>query len=244
MGQTALYDRIGVGYRNFRRPDPRLAIHIQEALRGAQTVVNVGAGTGSYEPENQAVIAVEISASMIRQRPHSAARVVQASAMNLPFADKAFDAAMAILTIHHWPDRDRGLSEMKRISKGPCVVVTWEPPEVPFWLTEDYFPEILEGDRTLFPAWFREPGFKGVVSPLLVPADCTDGFMCAYWQRPEMYLNPEVRQAISAFCRGYDYNQGLERLESDLADGTWQHRNGHLMTLRELDLGYRLVVIS
>jgi SAM-dependent methyltransferase len=243
MRQPKLYDLIGSGYRQYRRPDPRIAAVITEALGDARAIVNVGAGAGSYEPESRMVVAVELSATMIHQRPLGAAPAVQASAMNLPFSDNTFDAAMAVLTLHHWPDRGRGLEEMRRVVKGPRVIVTWEPPPTPFWLTDEYFPQILEEDRRLFPAWFRDPHFQASVRPLLVPGDCTDGFLCAYWQRPAMYLDPGARQAISSFSRDYNFSPGLERLRSDLADGSWQRRHGHLINMKELDLGYRLVVL-
>ena len=241
MSALKLYDRIGTGYRDYRRQDPRIAHAITAALGDAPTVLNVGAGAGSYEPADRHVVALELSATMIRQRPRDAAPVVQASAIKLPFADKTFDAAMAVLTIHHWPNRDQGLAEMKRVSRGPCVILTWEEPTTPFWLTQDYFPEFIEDDRTRFRPWFHDPAMKCAVQIVPVPHDCSDGFRCAYWKRPEAYLDPAARQAISSFRLTMDYEPRLNQLRRDLADGTWERRNGHLLDLDEIDLGYRLV---
>jgi SAM-dependent methyltransferase len=180
---------------------------------------------------------------MIAQRPKDSAPVLRASAMALPFRDDAFDAAMAILTLHHWPDRERGLAEMKRVARGRRVILTWEPPETDFWLTADYLPHFLESDRNLLP-WFHGGPEPIEVRPIPVPADCTDGFLCAYWRRPEAYLDPDIRSAISSFARVGDFERGLARLRDDLADGTWHRRHGHVLAETELDLGYRLVVIG
>jgi SAM-dependent methyltransferase len=241
MGQW-VYDSIGVGYREYRRPDPRIATRIIEALGDSKTVLNVGAGVGSYEPEDRHVVAVEPSSLMIRQRGNTKALVVQASAMNLPFRDNSFDASMAILTVHHWPDRATGLAEMKRVTNGHCVVLTWEWPNKAFWLMEDYFPHFLEPERRLFPPWFREDSDVHSVHPIPIPSDCTDGFLCAYWQRPERYLDPQVRRSISTFSRIGNFEPGLARLRDDLANGSWHRRYEHLFALKELDLGYRIVI--
>jgi SAM-dependent methyltransferase len=240
---NALYDTIGRGYRNYRRPDPRIGATIIAALGDARSVVNVGAGAGSYEPRDRDVIAVEPSAAMIAQRPPDAAEARQASADALPFAGKSFDAAMAILTVHHWPDQARGLREMKRVARKRCVILTWDVPETEFWLTRDYFPQILEKDKKTFSldpyrAVFGEIGVHAVP----VPHDCSDGFLCAYWRRPEMYLDPGARRSISSFVTLGDVSQVLARLRRDLDDGSWMRKNGHLMNETELDLGYRLVV--
>ncbi len=242
MGQW-VYDSIGVGYREYRRPDPRIAARITEALGDSKTVLNVGAGAGSYEPEDRFLVAVEPSSLMISQRGNRNALVVQASAMNLPFRDRSFDASMAILTVHHWPDRANGLAEMKRVTNGCCVVLTWEPPDKAFWLMEDYLPHFLEAERKLFPPWFRDESDVNSVHPILIPSDCTDGFMVAYWQRPERYLDPEVQRSISTFSRVGNFEAGLARLRDDLANGSWHRRYEHLFAIRELDLGIRLVVM-
>ena len=164
--------------------------------------------------------------------------------MALPFGDRCFDAAMAILTIHHWPDRDRGISELKRVARQKILVLTWEPPQNAFWLTADYLPHFLEADRILLAPWFRARADVLDVVAIPVPHDCTDGFLCAYWRRPEAYLDDGVRNAISTFSRVGTYEQGLQRLRQDLADGSWHRRNGHLLGETEMDLGYRLVIIA
>ena len=239
-----LYDAIGIGYHDYRRPDPRIATAIIRALGDAETVVNVGAGTGSYEPVDRALVAVEPSLAMIRQRPTDSAPVVQASATHLPFRDAAFAAALAVLTVHHWPDRARGLTELARVARRRLVIVTWDPAASGFWLVEDYFPEIGEIDRRILPSIEELRGILGdiEVRPLLVPHDCIDGFLGAYWQRPSAYLDAGVRSAISTFSKISDVESGLARLRSDLEDGAWERRYGHLLRQSEIDLGYRLVI--
>jgi SAM-dependent methyltransferase len=239
-----LYDTIGEGYAQYRRPDPRIAAAILKALGDARTVVNVGAGAGSYEPAGRDVVAVEPSETMIRQRRANAAPVLRASAMNLPFRDDAFEAATALLTVHHWPEPLKGLREMMRVARR-CVVFSWEPSTEVSWLTRDYFPEIRAYDRTAFPLVAQFYGrafarFEIVTVP--VPHDCLDGFLEVYWRRPEAYFDPKARGAISSFSRVTDVAAGLRKLHRDLSDGTWARRNGHLMELDELDLGYRLIV--
>jgi SAM-dependent methyltransferase len=240
----ALYDRIGVGYSAWRRPDPRIAARIADALGPAHTIVNVGAGAGSYEPADRAVVAVEPSAEMVRQRPRSAGPAVRASAERLPFRDRAFDAAMAVLTIHHWPDWRAGIAEMRRVARGPVAILTWDPGHPGFWLVQDYFPEILEMDLVIMP---RLAEIERVLEPcearpVPIPADCSDGFLGAYWRRPERYLDAGARGAISSFAKIANLESGLDRLRADLADGTWERRHGSLRALPELDVGYRLVV--
>jgi SAM-dependent methyltransferase len=238
-----LYDEIGIGYQNYRRPDPRLATLIHQALGEAQTVVNIGAGAGSYEPTDRAVIAVEPSRAMIHQRQPEHAPVVQASANDLPFREAAFEASLAILTIHHWPDPARGLMEMARVSQQRVVIVTWDPEAFEFWLIEDYFPAIAEIDRRICPpmATFRDTLQHVEIHPLPVPHDCIDGFLGAYWRRPHAYLDAGVRSAISAFSKLTNVESGLARLRHDLENGTWERRYGHLMEQSTYDLGYRLV---
>jgi len=238
-----LYDRIGVGYGAHRRPDPRIGAAILHALGRAASVVNVGAGAGSYEPADRAVVAVEPSAAMIRQRPRGSAPVVQASATALPFRDDAFDAALAVLTVHHWPDRARGLAELRRVARHRVVILTWDPESTGFWLVEDYFPA-LAMDREIFPPLEELRRLLGAIDahPLPIPHDCVDGFLGAYWRRPHAYLDPAVRGAISTFSKLGDVEAGLARLRHDLEDGTWARRHGHLSTRSALDLGYRLVV--
>ena len=239
-----LYDAIGLGYGHYRRNDPRIAAEIQDALGDAATVVNVGAGAGSYEPADRAVVAVEPSLAMIRQRTAGSALVVQASALHLPFRDAAFAAALAVLTVHHWADRVRGLLELARVAQDRIVIVTWDPATTGFWLVEDYFPAIAEIDRQILPPMeeFRQVLGTIEIRPLPVPYDCSDGFLGAYWRRPHAYLDPGVRGAISTFAKISHVESGLAHLRRDLADGTWERRYGHLLSKSELDLGYRLVI--
>jgi SAM-dependent methyltransferase len=243
---SQLYDEIGVGYRDFRRPDPRLEAAITRALNQAETVVNVGAGTGSYEPSDRSVVAVEPAMTMIRQRRPGSAPVVQASATELPFRDDGFAAALAILTVHHWPDQARGLDEMARVARRRVVVVTWDPSTSGFWLTDDYFPEIVEIDRPLFPSIedFRKALGRVEVHSLPIPHDCVDGFLGAYWRRPHAYLDAGVRSAISTFAKLHDMGRGLDRLRRDLDDGSWARRYGDLLDQPEIDLGYRIVIAA
>jgi SAM-dependent methyltransferase len=239
-----LYDEIGIGYGSQRRPDPRIASAILHALGPADPVLNVGAGAGSYEPTDRRVVAVEPSRVMIRQRPRSAAPVVQGSAVPLPFQDASFAAALAVLTVHHWPDRARGLRELVRVAEQRVVLLTFDPAASGFWLIEDYFPEIGEIDRRILPpiAELRDLLGELEVHPVPVPHDCTDGLLGAYWRRPRAYLDAGVRGGMSSFAKLGDVESGLARLRRDLEDGSWERRHGHLLHRSEIDLGYRLVI--
>jgi len=241
------YDRIGTAYGATRCADPRIARRIVDALGDARSVLNVGAGTGSYEPDDRWVVAVEPSFEMIRQRPELAAPAIQAVAEALPFGDKTFDACLAVLTLHHWSDRGRGLAEMQRVSRGRAVILTWDPVSAgAFWLTAEYFPEILALDVPRFPTIEGLSRCLGSIEvlPVLIPHDCRDGFLGAYWARPEAYLDAAVRQGMSAFPQidPTIVEAGLKRLSDDLSSGRWDGRWGYLRQLTEIDLGYRLVV--
>ncbi len=241
-----LYDEIGRGYSDYRRPDPRVAAEIRGALGDAESVVNVGAGTGSYEPAHCQVVAVEPSIVMIQQRPAGAARAVQAAATALPFGDGAFDAALAVLTLPHWTDPARGLAELARVARKRVAILTWDPQWRGFWLIDDYFPGILDLDRAILPtlAELRHALGEIEMRGIPVPHDCSDGFLGAYWRRPEAYLDAGARAAISTFRRIGDLQPGLQRLRHDLDSGRWHERNGALLERDELDLGYRLVVAA
>ncbi len=238
-----LYDRIGFNYAHLRRPDPRIAAAIEAALGAAETVVNVGAGAGSYEPAGRRVTAVEPSAAMIAQRQPSDAVVVQAGAEALPFADGAFDAAMAVLTIHHWADKAKGVAEMRRVARGPVVFLTYDPAFRDFWLL-DHFPALAALDEGQMPTMAEFGRWLGPVSisPVPIPHDCVDGFLAAYWRRPEAYLDERVRAAMSSFWKIGDISEGLDRLARDLESGEWARRHADLGAREELDCGYRLVV--
>lgn len=248
----AVYDAIGTGYIAHRQADPRIALEIRAALGNATRVVNVGAGAGSYEPSDLDVVAVEPSWEMIRQRParrgsQGRAAVVQAFAERLPFPDGAFDAALAVLTVHHWTDRRGGLAELARVARR-VVVVTWDPAyRDSFWLTTEYLPEIVEFDLPRFPSLSElaeSLGGESTSQPLPVPHDCVDGFLGAFWRRPDAYLDPAVRSAISGFAQlpAERVESGLTRLADDLRDGRWEAKFGHLRKQDAADLGYRLVV--
>jgi SAM-dependent methyltransferase len=243
---VARYDTIGRAYAGHRRPDPRIARLVTSALGGAQSVVNVGAGAGSYEPTGRAVVAVEPSAVMIAQRPADAAPAVRGSAERLPFSDGAFEAAMAILSAHHWSDWRAGLAEMRRVARDRVVVLTWDPAHPGFWLVRDYFPDLIEFDRRVFPALAEVEAVLGrvEVSAVPVPHDCVDGFLGAYWRRPWEYLDEGVRGGISTFSRIGDLAPRLDRLRADLESGRWAVKNAELLGLEELDLGYRLVSVQ
>jgi SAM-dependent methyltransferase len=245
---TTPYDTIGVGYAHARAADPRLAAAIHDALGDAQRVVNVGAGTGNYEPTDRDVTAVEPSAVMIGQRAVGTAPVVRATAEHLPFDDDTFDAAMAVSTVHHWRDRGRGLAEMARVAPRR-VVVHWEPADATLhWMVEDYFPELVElesirgGGTTADVA--SELGGRIEVIPFPVPIDFAEGSGGSFWGRPEALLDPTVRAGISMFAMmdPVVVDRGVAQLAADLASGRWDDRHGHLRTREVLDVGYRLVV--
>ena len=241
------YELIGGGYAERRRADPRLARVIADALHGAHRVVNVGAGAGSYEPVGPGTVAVEPAATMVAQRPAGAAPCVRGRAEALPFGDRAFDASLAVLTIHHWSDWRAGLRELARVARRKVVVFTWDPDCAGFWLVRDYLPEMLVADRHRFPDLTSLQEVLGEaqgdvrVERVPIPHDCTDGFLGAYWRRPEAYLDPSIRQSISSFARE-EFTAGVARLAADLGSGTWARKYGRLLRQTELDIGCCLVV--
>jgi SAM-dependent methyltransferase len=241
------YDRTGVGYAAVRRGDPRIAARVEAALGDARTVLNVGAGTGSYEPADRAVTAVEPSSTMIEQRPPGSAPVIQGRAEELPFGDASFDAAMAMITVHHWSDLGAGLGEMTRVARDRAVVLSFDPaPLEGLWFL-DYFPRALDIHSGFMPPLEEiAEGLGGArVEAVPLPRRCSDGFFFALWDRPEMQLDPEVRRGSTIWhvMEPELIEDGLERLRADLESGTWDERHGHLREeTEELDLGMRLVV--
>ncbi|HEY8547967.1 MAG TPA: methyltransferase domain-containing protein, partial [Acidimicrobiales bacterium] len=229
------YEAGGAGYADHRRPDPRIAALVHEALGDARTVVNVGAGAGSYEPDDRHVTPVEPSARMRAQRPRHRAPAVDATAEALPFDDDAFDAAMATVTVHQWGDQERGLAELRRVTRGPVVVLTFDPAAIAdFWLAA-YVPELVEAEVPRFPgiAWLGERiggGGRWSATTVPIPIDCTDGFTEAFYARPERFLDEPVRRAQSAwaFVDPSVEARFVEQLTADLADGTWDAAHGHL----------------
>ncbi len=247
MSSAQLYDTIGATYTVTRRTEPRIAARVWAALGEARTVLNVGAGTGSYEPPGRDVIAVEPSALMRAQRPAGAAPCVAGAAESLPFADQSFDAAMAFSTIHHWQDPIAGLREMRRVARR-VVVFTHDTSDAGwlgrFWLTRDYLPEVAEliAGRPSLAELARAIGAR--TEPVLIPWDCADGFFEAYWRRPEAYLDEQVRRGVSVWARvGPQAEQRAVRtLRDDLASGRWAERHRDLAALDAAELGLRLLV--
>jgi hypothetical protein len=244
MSSAPLYDTIGAAYTATRRTEPRIAAQVWAALGDARTVLNVGAGTGNYEPADRDVIAVEPSAVMRAQRPAGAAPCVDAVAESLPFEDGAFDAAMAFATIDHWRDPFAGLREMRRVARRVVVFTKdYSDPGV-FWLDRDYLPE--RADLVIGrPSLADLAGAIGArVEPVLIPWDCVDGFYGAYWRRPAAYLDEQVRHGMSVWARvGPDAEQRAVRdLRADLASGRWAERNRDLVDLDAAELGDRLLI--
>lgn len=244
------YERFGAGYARVRRPDPRIAARVHEALGSARTVLNVGAGAGSYEPADRYVLAVEPSAAMRAQRPAGAAPALDATAEHLPFDDDTFDAAMAMVTVHQWHDVDQGLRELRRVSRGPVVVLTFDAVALQDFSLAEYLPHVFAAELTRFPSIDRVvarlgPGSGKVrVEPVAVPWDCVDGFGEAFYGRPEELLRPEVRASTSgiALADPDASRRGLDRLAHDLASGAWDERHAYLRRQPERVGALRLVV--
>jgi SAM-dependent methyltransferase len=243
------YERIGHGYAAARREDPRFAAAIAAALGDARTVVNVGAGAGSYEPPDRHVLAVEPSDVMVAQRPRDRVPAIRATAGSLPLRDGSVDAAMAILTVHHWDaEQERGVRELRRVARGPVVILTFDAAVCArMWLVTDYLPEVGELDRRIFPTirqlteWLGRGTFVRTVE---VPADTPDWTFAAFWAHPERVLDPAARAATSAFARMDPAVVELvvDRLRADLESGVWDARHGNLRRLDAYDAGLRLVV--
>jgi SAM-dependent methyltransferase len=248
MQDVALYDAIGETYTATRRADPRIGALVADALSGAASVVNIGAGAGSYEPP-QTVAAVDPSLTMLRQRPAGAAPALLGEAEYLPLRDQCADAAMAILTIHHWSDLAAGIAEMRRVARERLVFLTWLPERfATFWLFEEYLPAAAKTDSDLavpvdqLTAMLDRPRMQ----PVPIPHDCTDGVAAAYWRRPAAYLDPVVRAGMSALARTDEQAlaSGLARLASDLDSGEWQRNHADLLERDSLDIGYCLITAN
>jgi SAM-dependent methyltransferase len=241
----AIYDEIGAGYSLGRRTDPRWMDPILTALGDARTIVDVGAGTGSYEPHDRTVLTLEPSVEMVRQRPPHASPAARAVAEALPVRDHAVDAALAVLTVHHWTDWRAGLAELRRIAPRRVVLAYDTRRHTEFWFVREYVPEIADLELT-------RPGADDIatelgadsVTPLPVPWDFTDGVFPAYWRRPTAYLDPRVRRACSALAqtRQEAVERGITRLRRDLDSGHWHDHHGDLLALDQWDAGFRLIV--
>ena len=241
------YGRVGGIYSRYRQPEPRIAALIHAALGPADRVLNVGAGAGSYEPEDREVVAVEPSASMRAPRPAHLPEAIDATAEALPFPDQAFDAAMATFTVHQWSHLERGLAEMRRVTRGPVVILSCAPERVDrFWLNA-YAPQVLAEEARRYPpldSLARTLGGRTEILPVPIPAGCVDGFNEAYYGRPERLLEPGARLACSAWS--FVGEEALARFEGnlrrDLEDGSWNRRYGALRTAPAYDGSLRLVV--
>jgi SAM-dependent methyltransferase len=241
---SSFYDEIGAGYAHARRTEPRIAERIFAALGDARSVLNVGAGSGSYEPRDRDVLAVEPSAVMRAQRPSDAAPCIDASAEALPFDDQSFDAALAVLSDHHWRDPIAGLREMLRVARR-VVVFQWDDAETDrFWLIRDYIPNEYHALTTGPSFAERASAIAARVERVLIPWDCIDGFFHAYWRRPHAYLEDHVRRGSSVWARiGEDAERrAVAALTEDLENGTWEQRNAALLDQASVDLGARLLI--
>jgi hypothetical protein len=240
---VGLYERLGQTYRQARRPDPRIAAIVTGAIGDAGSVVNVGAGTGSYEPTDRYVVAVEPAHAMRSRRPAGAAPCVAASAEALPFDDASIDVALGIYTDFHWSDRARGIAEMQRVARRSVVLLTVDSVQADsYWLIRDYFPDGRNLFAPLADLLTMLPGAD--VRPVMIPDDCQDGFVQAFWKRPHALLDPEVRASMALFGRvhGDEVDMRIQQLRSDLEDGTWEARNRSLLEASALDLAHRIVV--
>jgi SAM-dependent methyltransferase len=240
------YETRGGGYSNRRRTDPRIASYVHAALGTARTILNVGAGAGSYEPTGRVVTAVEPSASMRAQRPAHLAAAVDAAAEQLPFDDDSFDAAMATITIHQWQDADRGLRELRRVSRGPVVILTFDgAAQDRFWLG-DYAPELFAVELRRYPPIDHIRAVLGgssTVTEIPIPIDCVDGFSEAFYARPEQFLDPAVRAGQSAwgFVSEQDAERAVASLRADLDSGVWEHKYGSVRNQSEFVGSLRLI---
>ena len=242
-----IYETIGVGYSVGRRPDPRWQQVINSVIGDAKRVINIGAGTGSYEPKGRALIAVEPSELMVGQRPRSAASVVMASAENVPIVSGWADLAMTLLSLHHWTDWRAGISEMRRLAPRRLVLTYDAEFHASFWLLRDYLPEVAASERTRAPKVEDIANALGgdvEIITLEVPWDCVDGVLPAHWRRPAAYLDPQVRACCSGLAQAEPrfVDRAVRALASDLDSGAWEQRNKDLVLMNSLDAGFRLVV--
>lgn len=243
------YDTIGHQYSRYRHEDPRFRQRVRAALGSAKSVVNVGAGTGSYEPTDLHVIAIEPSDIMAAQRPRALAPAIRGTANSLPLRDQSVDAAMAIVTLHHWDEaRERGVREMRRVARNRVVILTYDA-EVSgsMWLMRDYLAEVAQLDNAIFPPPAEIASWLGGavdIETVPIPRDTPDWMLGSYWAHPERVLDAEARAATSGFARMAPevVNRVVEAVAHDLEDGTWDARNGELRQLAELDVGLRLIV--
>jgi SAM-dependent methyltransferase len=241
------YDKSGSGYSRYRKADPEIEKLIHSSLGDAKTVLNAGAGTGSYEPHDRYVIPVEPSETMRRQRPTGSAPVLNCLAEELPFDDNSFDASMAVLTIHHWPNILRGIQEIRRVAKGPVVIVTFDMDNASEYWLYNYAPGIVEADKKRFPSInfiLNALGGKSEVSQIPVPADCKDFFQEGLYARPEAFLVDEIRKTQSgwSFLPAGEEQKAVQKLKKELESGEWDKKYGHFRTMPHLLCALRLIV--
>jgi SAM-dependent methyltransferase len=242
------YDKFGHTYSGYRQTDPRIAAYVNTALRNAKTILNVGAGGGSYEPDNRYVVAVEPSSVMREQRKaNNKVPAINAKADNLPFDNNAFDASMAMVTVHHWPDIAKGLQELRRVTTGPVIIMSFDPDALNDFWNAQYFPELIAIEKARYPTVdfiMDALGGNTEVIPVPIPLDCTDGFQEAFYGRPEAFLKKEVRRSQSAwgFLPEETASQLVKRLEDDLNSGEWDRKYGHFRTQPFFTGALRLIV--
>jgi SAM-dependent methyltransferase len=248
---VARYDTIGQGYSQTRREDPRFRALIHAALRNARTVVNVGAGTGAYEPSDRHVIAIEPSDVMAAQRPRDLAPAIRASAGSIPLRDRSVDAAMAILSVHHWDEeREQGVRELRRVARDAVVILTYDATvSSAMWLMADYLPEVAALDRRIFPPPEQLAEWLGGdvrIDKVLIPRDTSDWMLGSFWAHPERVLDASARAATSGFARmpANVVDRVVAEVSRDLASGRWDDRYGYLRKLDALDVGLRLVIAT
>ena len=242
------YDQLGQSYSGYRKTDPRIAQYVYDALADAKTILNVGAGSGSYEPADKYVVAIEPSVTMRKQRiDNGRIPAINAKADNMPFDDKSFDASMAMVTIHHWPDIDKGLKEMRRITRNQVIVMSFDPDSLDNFWNANYFPELIEVEKARYPSIEsidKSLGGNCEIIPIPIPLDCLDGFQEAFYGRPEAFLEKEVRMSQSAW--GF-LPEGLEEklvqaLKNDLESGEWDKKYGHFRTQATFTCALRLII--
>jgi SAM-dependent methyltransferase len=242
------YDKLGQKYAGYRQTDPGIAAYVNKALGNAKTVLNVGAGAGSYEPTDRYVVAVEPSLIMRQQRLiNNKFPAINAKGDNLPFDDNSFDATMAMVTIHHWPDMDKGLKELRRVTKEQVIIMTFDPAALDKFWNVHYFPELIEVEKARYPTieFIRNSlGGNCEVVEVPIPFDCVDGFQEAFYGRPEAFLEKEVRLSQSAWgFLGDDVQERIVKsLEDDLKSGEWDKKYGHYRTQPTFTCALRLII--
>jgi SAM-dependent methyltransferase len=242
------YDSLGQKYSGYRQTDPRIAAYISDALLDAKTVLNVGAGAGSYEPSDKYVAAVEPSVTMRAQRiANGKVPAINAKADNLPFDDNAFDASMAMVTVHHWPDIEKGIKELRRVTKKQILILTFDPNELDNFWNAAYFPELIEVEKARYPTIdFLKNALGGncEVVAIPIPIDCVDGFQEAFYGRPEAFLKKEVRRSQSAwgFLPKELEETLVKRLKDDLESGAWDKKYGHFRNQPSFTCALKLLI--